>query len=281
MIKARHSRRWALLLFGLTATSTVPAAQACVADAMEHLKRHAPEGYVIHDKLQRKADFTRWITCDDVHNGLATAVHEGVHILTEEINAYPLINGQTAQRVAPSARLFPPRNLAGLFRARSSFVQTYLKPGAATSAEEFGFLLDEMNAYTHDLNASIKLTKLMDPNRDVYHRDGLAALMAFTAAYVDRAKDERTETWTALQAPAVRKTVNILWSQAERVMGASCRTPRYALETPDYLAPICSANISHGLGELLGRPPLCPVSCLKSLADAKARAASGAQTTPR
>jgi hypothetical protein len=223
-----------------------PIASACVAEAMAHLRRSVPEGMVIHDRLQRKDDFTRWITCDDVHNGLATAVHEGVHILTEEINAYPLIAGGTAVRVAPSARLFPPRNLAGLFKPRSTFVQTYLKPGAATSAEEFGFLLDELNAYTHDLNASIKLTRLLDPNREVYHRDGLAALMAFTAAYIDRAKDDRSETWTALQAPAVKKTVGILWTQAETVMGASCRTPKYALETPDYLAP--SAQRTSGTG---------------------------------
>lgn len=255
----------AMVCLPLSATATV----ACIADAMAHLKRSVPEGVVIHDKLQRKDDFTRWITCDDVHNGLATAVHEGVHILTEEINAYPLISGGTAVRVAPSARLFPPRNLAGLFKSRSTFVQTYLKPGAATSAEEFGFLLDEMNAYTHDLNASIKLTRLIDPSREVYHRDGLAALMAFTAAYVDRAKADRSETWTALQAPAVRKTVGTLWTQAETIMGASCRTPRYALETPDYLAPICQASIRHGLGELLGRPPRCPVTCLRGTASAR------------
>jgi hypothetical protein len=243
-------------------------AEPCHAAALEQLRRAAPEGYAIYEKLQDKKHFTIWIKCDDIQLGLTTAIHEGTHILTDEVNGYPLISGGVAPRVLQSKRFFPPKMVARQFNQDSSFVGTYMKPGAATSAEEFGFLLDELNAYSHDLNAAVRLARLADPNRDVFHRDGLAALMAFVAAYVEHARADEGTTWTALKKPDVRRSISILWAQAENVMGSSCRMPRYALEAREYLAPVCAANIRHGLGELLGRPPLCPVSCLRATADA-------------
>jgi hypothetical protein len=136
-----------------------------------------------------------------------------------------------------------------------------MRPGAATSAEEFGYLLNELNAYTHDLHAAVQLRSLSPPDRSVHHRDGLAALMAFVAAYTEQARTRHPETWRELQRPELRHTVTTLWAQAEVVMGNSCRTPNYGYEAPIFLEHFCKATIHHALGTLLGRPPLCPVSC--------------------
>ena len=43
--------------------------------------------------MRKKADFVRWITCDDIQLSLTTAVHESVHLLTHEKDGYPLIEG--------------------------------------------------------------------------------------------------------------------------------------------------------------------------------------------
>ena len=249
-------------LFMILALSAPATAAPCHPAAIEMLRRHAPEAFAVHQKIADKAFFLRWITCDDVQLGLTTAVHESVHALTTQLDAYPLIDGRTVPRVADSRAFFPPRRVAGAFRADSTYVQNYLQEGGATSAVEFGFLLDELNAYSHDLNAAVRLRSMASPDRHVYHRDGLAALMSFVAAYVERARLESSETWRTLQVPVIRKTVTTLWAQSESVMGASCRTPNYGDETPAYLASICSSTIGHGLGQVLGRPPLCPVSCL-------------------
>ncbi|HRK19447.1 MAG TPA: hypothetical protein PK970_10865 [Hyphomicrobiaceae bacterium] len=261
---------------------SVPAAAApCHPSALEMLRRNAPEAFAVHQKIADKAFFMRWITCDDVQLGLTTAVHESVHALTSQLNAYPLIDGRTVPRVADSRAFFPPRRVAGAFRDDSTYVQNYLQEGGATSAVEFGFLLDELNAYSHDLNTAVRLRSMSTPDRHVYHRDGLAALMSFVAAYVERARLEGTETWRTLQVPVIRKTVTTLWAQSESVMGASCRTPNYGDETPSYLASICSATIGHGLGQVLGRPPLCPVSCLSvsgARLSARQRASARTQT---
>jgi hypothetical protein len=244
--------------------AAAPRAQPCLAEALAALQRAAPDGFRVYAQLERKTDFTQWIDCANVQLGLTTAVHEGTHILTDQLGAYPLIGGGTAPRVGASRSLVRPGVVAGRFPPDSSFVTTYLKPGAATSAEEFGYLLDELNAYSHDLDAAVRLRRLASPDYDVFHRDGLSALMAFVAAYVERARMEDAITWQSLRDAAVKPSVVALWAQAERVMGASCRVPRYGDEAPGYLAPVCAANIRHGLGVLLGRPPLCPVSCLRT-----------------
>lgn len=258
------------LVFGLAALGVDARAAApskCTAKNLETLRRTVPEGFAIYEGLKDKSIFTHWFKCENTQLDLTTGIHEGTHILTSEIQAYPLINGQSVALVGEIKKLFRPGVLAPRFKRDSAYVENYLMPGQASSADEFGYLLNELNAYSHDLNAAVKLRQFAQKDYDVMHRDGLAALMAFTAAYVERARTEDKDAWAILQSPAVRGTIATLWGQAEQVMGASCRVPRYAMETSDFLKPVCAANIRHGLGHLLGRPPLCPVSCLKAVAD--------------
>lgn len=267
----------ALLVLGLSSLAEpLGAAERpkCADANLATLRRFVPEGFSIYQRLTDKNNFTFWFQCQDQQIDLTNAVHEGAHILTTEIQAYPLIDGRTVPLVGESRKLFRPGLVAPRFPAASPFVANYLMPGQASSADHFGFLLDELNAYSHDLNAATKLRHLSRPDNGWLHRDGLAALMAFTAAYVERARLEDRETWAILRSGPVKQTVATLWSQAEHVMSASCRIPRYADEAPEYLKPVCAANIRHGLGHLLGRPPLCPVSCLKALADGPAQRAA-------
>jgi hypothetical protein len=254
--------RVALAASALLLLAVTPArAEPCHASALAQLSRLAPEGYEVYRRVKDKSFFTSWINCDNVQLGLTTAVHETVHMLTEEYNAYPLIDGAKLPRVPERRPLFPPRLASGHFDASSTYVETYMRPGAATSAEEFGYLLNELNAYTHDLHAAVQLRSLSLPGLSVHHRDGLAALMAFVAVYTEEARGKHPDTWRELQRPELRRTVSVLWQQAEQVMGNSCRTPGYAMEAPSYLAHVCRQTFKHALGALLGRPPLCPISC--------------------
>jgi hypothetical protein len=109
----------------------------------------------------------------------------------------------------------------------------------------------------------VPLQAIADPSRDVYHRDGLAALMAFTAAYVEEVRARHLPTWSELQKPETRPTVVRLWEQAERVMASSCGRPRLGLEAPHFLASVCAMPARGGLAQLLGRPPACHRACLE------------------
>ncbi|HUS95205.1 MAG TPA: hypothetical protein VMX97_00535, partial [Hyphomicrobiaceae bacterium] len=187
--------------------------------------------------------------------------HETVHALTARINAYPLVDGGKVARVPEGPMFYPPRLLRAMFPVESPFVESYLTIGAASSADHFRYLLDEFNAYAHDLNTAIKLDPIRPRAFESGHRDGLAALMAFVAAYVEGARLYRPRTWAALSSPKIRQTVSTLWEQSEEVMGRSCRLARYGFEAPAYLASVCQADNSHALGRLLGRPPRCPIRC--------------------
>ena len=244
----RILQRLIIMLLVLVASQPARAA-SCHDRAIDDLQRLYPAGFQIYAATKRKADFLHWVTCEDVQLGLVTAVHEGVHQLTMELDAYPLISGARLPRVEASDDFFPPHVLARHFNGQSMFVSIYLRKGEATSAIEFGYLLDELNAY---------------------HRDGLAALMAFVAKYVEEARVNHPLTWRRLQQKRVRGTVAGLWAQAETAMGGSCQVPDIGEEAPDFLASVCRATFAGGIGQLLGRPPLCPVRCTRPTTSSRA-----------
>jgi hypothetical protein len=237
------------------------APTGCQPQALRDLQRLSPQGHAIYEAVSDKRHFLRFLTCDDEVLGLATAVHETVHLLTSERNAYPLIDGSSAQRPSESLRFFPPREIAKNFDARDVYVQTYLRRGSASSNDDFRFLLDELNAYTHDLGSAVRLVSLTHPeNGAVGHRDGLASLMSFVMAYTDSAERSVPATWANLQRPEVKQTVETLWTQSETVLASSCRLPGYGREDGKPIAFLCDARNGSGLAKLLGRAPACPCS---------------------
>lgn len=228
---------------------------------MRDLARLSPEGHAVYTAATDKKFFMNWITCDDVQLGLATAVHETVHMLTEEKNAYPLISGGSIKREHALSSFYAPREVAKRFDGGSTYVQTYLMPNAASSADDFTYLLDELNAYTHDLNSVIKLQSLHKGPGQVDHRDGLSALMAFVAAYTETAKQGHPQTWKGLQQPEVKKLVSTLWGQAETVLQASCGIPGIGMDDRKYIGFVCDKKNSSAMGDLLGRPTACFSTC--------------------
>jgi hypothetical protein len=248
----------ALAAFAWSQTSAA-APTGCQPQALRDLQRLSPQGYAVYETISDKRHFLRFLTCDDVVLGLATAVHESVHLLTSEKEAYPLIDGGVARRPSESLRFYAPRDIARRFDARDTYVQTYLKPGAASSSADFRFLLDELNAYSHDLGTSVKLVELRRPeDGQVGHRDGLAALMTFVMTYIDTARASVPGTWTNLQRPEVKQTVATLWTQAETVLAASCDVPAFGQDDRKHLAFLAAPANGAGLAELLGRAPLRP-----------------------
>jgi hypothetical protein len=251
---------------GLACSSAAQAApQAdCRASALHDLQRLSPQGHAIYLALRDRRQFLKWITCQDVQLGLSTAVHESVHLLTEERDAYPLIRGGSIRRQHEVSSFFAPREIAGRFDARNVFLQTYLRKGRASSADDFMYLLDELNAYSHDLNSAVKLEPLHKGGPQVAHRDGLAALMAFVMTYVETAKQRHPATWRGLQRPDTRSLVQTLWTQAETVIASSCGIPGFGSQDRAHLRAICDGERGETLSKLLGRSVACPSACLSS-----------------
>lgn len=258
-------RAAAVALFAVACSSAALAARTdCRPQALRDLRRLSPQGHAIYAALVDKGHFLRFLTCDDVVLGLATAVHESVHMLTAERDAYPLIEGGAVRRPPEGLRFFPPRDIARKFDRRDIYVQTYLRRGAASSADDFRFLLDELNAYSHDLNSAVKLAPLQRADTEAGHRDGLAALMAFVVSYTDTARRSVPRTWEGLQRPKMKKVVRTLWTQAETVLASSCGTPAIGFDDRKYIAFICDRSNGDGLAGLLGRAPDCPAACLSA-----------------
>jgi hypothetical protein len=250
----------------LIAAGIHPANAAdCRPGAIEALRTAAPDGFAIYQQIKDKKFFLSWISCDEAGLGLPTAVHESVHYITAETDAFPLVHGGQLKRPHEVSAFFPPSLIAGKFKA-NDFVSTYLRPGSASSSTDFLYLLDELNAYTHDLNAAVNLNARVANQGDtqVDHRDGLAALMAFVALYAERAADSEPATWSGLTEPRVAKTVSELWGRAEKVMASSCGILNFGTEDKALIRQFCQAKPEAALQTILGRAPVCPTACLKS-----------------
>jgi hypothetical protein len=262
----RPRARFPVLLPAQDAARPVSASRSpsgdCRQSAIEKLRASAPDGFAVYKEINDKKFFLNWITCDDVQTGLATAVHESVHFITAESDAFPLVHGGEIKRPHEVSGFFAPSLIAGKFKG-NDFVSTYLRPGSASSASDFLYLLDELNAYTHDLNAAIDLNALRRTDQDVDNRDGLAALMAFVALYAERAEESEPSTWSGLQKPQVAKTVSALWGRAEKVMASSCGIPNFGTEDKTLIRQFCQARPQASLQKILGRAPVCPTECLK------------------
>lgn len=250
----------ALLAFASTALAA-PRTD-CHAQATRDLQRLSPQGHAIYQAMANKKMFYTWVTCQNVQLGLTTAVHESVHVLTEERDGYPLIGGGLIRRQHDLSKFYAPREIAVRFEKGDVYVQTYLRPGAASSASDFVYLLDELNAYSHDLNSAVKLAPLHKGDGEVAHRDGLSALMSFVMGYVDGAKQHYPATWQGLQRPETKQLMQTLWTQAETALASSCSMPRFGLKDRQYIGFLCARKNSDALGQLLGRVPSCPSQCL-------------------
>jgi len=256
---------WSMAFAALACVGALQTVQAadCRPRAIERL-RAAQQGFAIYQAIKDKAFFAIWISCDEAQLGLPTAVHESVHYITSEIDAFPLVGGGQLKRPHEVSKFFAPSRIAGQFKA-SDFVTTYLQPGRASSAGDFLYLLDELNAYTHDLNTAVALSRsrsVVKGESDVDHRDGLAALMAFVALYVAHAQESEPVTWSGLREPHVARTVSMLWGRAETVMASSCGIPNFGSEDKGFIRQFCQRKSQAALAAILGRPPVCPSACL-------------------
>ena len=249
-----------------TLAADAAAAEDCRARALERLQAGAPDGFAIYQKIKDKKFFLHWINCGEQQLGLPTAVHESVHHITAETDAFPLIQGGQLKRPHEVSAFFAPSLIAGKFKP-DEFVSTYLRPGNASSSTDFLYLLDELNAYPHDLNTAVSLSRSPiageQADEEIDHRDGLAALMAFVALYVERAAESEPATWSGLQQPRVAKAVSELWGRAERVMASSCGIPNFGTRDKVFIRQLCQAGPQAALQKILGRAPVCPTACLK------------------
>jgi hypothetical protein len=253
-------RATAVALFAIAATPALATPRTdCQPQAIRDLQRLSPQGHAIYSAMTDKKQFLFFLTCDNVQLGLATAVHESVHMLTEQKDAYPLIAGGSVKRLREIARFYPPREIARKFDQGDIYVQTYLRRGAASSADDVTYLLDELNAYSHDLNSAIKLGALYKGEGQVDHRAGLAALMSFLMGYADTAQQHKAATWQGLQRPEVKQLVQTLWTQAETVLADSLSVKGMGGEK--YIRFLCSRANGSALGELLGRAPMSAPAC--------------------
>jgi hypothetical protein len=95
--------------------ASVAHAGNCRPSAIERLRAASPDGFAVYEAIKDKKFFMNWISCDDAQLGLPTAVHESVHYITAEIDAFPLVHGGEIKRPHEVSGFFAPSLIAGKF----------------------------------------------------------------------------------------------------------------------------------------------------------------------
>ena len=257
---------WLSLLVALIEPAFAGSNGSCRTDALATLQAYSPDGFAIFRQTPRQEFFQSWIDCGASQYDLPTAVHESTHLIAAETDAFPLVGGGTVRRPHAVSDFFPPCEIADRFEL-DDFTSIYLSRGKASSSTDLLYLLDELNAYSHDLEAAVDLRALSSPDESVDHRDGLAAMMAFLSAYAERARASEPDTWRGLQRPEVVATVSALWVRAEGVMARSCGIPNFGTSDRAYIGKVCTDGTRSALAQILGRAPACPTACLETTSD--------------
>ena len=218
-------------------------------DIALNLIKNIPEAQRVFDELNDKKDFSVWFTNepDMLRGDITTAIHESVHMIRANTGKYILIEGGWVDApekddilvVAPSKIVHPALKNS---YSGDSFLETYMTEGeeASSSADYFSYLLDEFNAYCHDLNVFAKLETLPINSTP---RDGLVAFMLFTLVYLDGAKP--------LLSDAQKKALVSIWEQAERVLDETSHIKHISYHADKYLNDM--APLLHVMSPYLGR----------------------------
>src|SRR4051795_7704816 len=105
----RLLRSVGLAALACTAFATAAGASDCRPAAIERLRAAAPEGFAIYQAIKDKKFFIGWISCEEGGLGLPTAVHESVHYITAELDAFPLLHGGQLKRPHQVSAFYPPK----------------------------------------------------------------------------------------------------------------------------------------------------------------------------
>lgn len=249
-----------------------PTDPACVTKAVAALKGFSPSAFDTYKRLNDPDFFASFIAgCADAGefylSDVPSAVHESVHAVRATTESYHLVTSELLP--VPSAPgYFPPHEIADTLlrdlKSSDDYFDTYIRPGGepASSKDDFTYLLDELNAYTNDLQATMDLTALTPlENREA----GVVAMMSFVAGYISFAQAHQAATFAHLgHDQTMRATLVTLWAQADKVLARSCKyRAETAFDDTKYLDYLCDAGKTGAMAAVLGHSVRCPNECRK------------------
>lgn len=258
--------KYFLFLSALTSVSA-HGDTSCRASAINTLRELSPEGYQIYLSDPEAFKSAKYYQCVDPVLDLANAVHETVHTSTH--GRYPLIGGGSIEEIPTVDSLYPPHELYESVDPKLThrdYLETY-NPNRKTPYHSSGAslrtLMDELNAYSHDLYSSIKLHGVKNPELNSHNRDGAVALLYFVHLYAERAREVHPESWATLQNPQVKRTMKAIWNQAESAVAASCDTPDFGGQDIIYMKNLCEIPADSAIRRIVGHRPACFQACIE------------------
>ena len=218
----------------LTMTAGAESIKPCAGKALNLLKQRDKTGYEIVTRVNDMAFFSTWLFCDNPPTySISAAVHETNHKLSFMLSdyvkgsyGYYLGNGQIIK--VPQKHMFYRSEIAQYLDSWDkgmSYYEIYLK--GDSGKQDITVLLDELNAYIHSTNTSVKFVDLNPRNLIQSERDGLATFMYYVELYLKKARLSHTKQWESICSDEeYMSLLKSLWQRAEETMESALKYPQ-------------------------------------------------------
>jgi hypothetical protein len=217
---------WKFILFTFLVCLTSPAhAQAkngCVDAELKLLRQFYPDGLKVLNASSNHDG--AWLDCSSGQptvNSILSDIHETTHSLAVHGNylSLKLVSGLNAKATIRPELVDPSHAIFKMYEKltdeeREERYSLYIRPPFAN--QDFTFLLDELNAYTHSSRFTNFYPGYVDTLIDPY--DGLLAMVSFTLQYymIFRVSDPKYYS-DILMNSDFKNLVSVLLLQAEEV----------------------------------------------------------------
>lgn len=250
------------LLFLLCAGTLQAADQSCLNDALALLQKRDANGYRIYQLSKDPDAFSFWLSCSDgkpLHSKLPAAVHETLHKVDGELEqngargrAHFYLLGGRVISVARHTQLFERAQVAALLtdeEKRTHYFRPYLT--GVSGKQKLDSLLEEFNAYTHDLSTSVTLVDLKAATLRSSNRDGVLTFMYYLELYLKQARTNFAGAWQVLVSDRdYVEAIRALWANAEVALARACPHAQLGVSDSFLARKVYSASNLEAINEL-------------------------------
>jgi hypothetical protein len=242
-------RTW-LPILALLVPSVIRAAPAtCLPEVLETLRQKDPNAIGVYTTVANPDRFSFWLDCSDALYAAPTAVHESTHTINFKLSTYE----RSAFYLPGGAVMSVPRFHGKLFGRNEIipdlatselgiYYRTYLV--GDIGKQELPVLLDELNAYTHDLITGTALQALIPSYQHRSERDGLVVFMYYLELYLKRARVAHPQAWQLIAGNTeYRALLQKLWANAETALRAACPIEALGIDDAPYVKKVYSDEL--------------------------------------
>ena len=232
--------------------------RSCAGAAINTLKQVDAQGFTVLANLPKPSEASRFLNCNRSDYDLGTLVHESSHMVTQSH-----FTGREFSMLLPDGKLHTVPYDEHFFKLTElqvdlpqrdidHYAETYIFGGG--QQQSFPWMLDELNAYTHELITMTHLSQAGIKSVTSSYRDGPTRFMHYVELYLRRARVAHPEQWEKIASePKYLDLIQNLWHHAESAISESCPHDELGIASEGIFPEVYTPDNLNELHELFAK----------------------------